>query len=141
MKNKITYLDSKIKAETKTSELSLKEKAIKILNEENGFLELTQEITAQEWHNKSSYYLKRIKEHEFNLGHKVQLWGIKNTNFETGQIEYKKAWICDDCGDVFLKVKYNPEILKIKEFYQMCFEGKLSKLAGEGIGYQIKKLI
>lgn len=121
-------------------EKKIEERINRILNEEDGFLVLTQEMKAREWHDRVNYYLKKIKEHEFNLKHKVQLWGVKNTDFKTGQIEYKKVWICDDCGEVFLKVRYNPEILKIKEFYQMCFDGKLPDLAEEGIKYQINQL-
>lgn len=118
----------------------MKEEKIKrILEEDEGFLCLGDK-TAQEWHDMCYYYLSKIKDHEFENKHIVREYGIVKTNFDTNKKEYRKLYICENCGKVFLKYKYDPELLKIKEFYQMCFDGKLTDLAEMGIHQQVNNL-
>ena len=112
-----------------------KETIKKVLLDEEGFLELTENMTANQWHDTVLFYLNKIKNHEVRLKHTVRLFGMKNTDFSTGEETYKKVWICEDCNKIFLKVKLNPKILEIKEFYQMCYDGGFSDLV-RGHGFR-----
>jgi len=116
-----------------------KEKITELLNDDTGFLEL-EDKTAKQWHDMCSYFLSKIKNHETELKHTVRLWAARKTDFNTNKTMYRKIWICENCNKVFLKCKYDPELLKIKEFYQMCFDGKLIKLAEQEYKEQIKKI-
>ena len=117
-----------------------KQEIKKILNDNDRFLELDNK-GAQEWYSQCSFYLRKIKNHEVELKHTVRLYGVKNKDFNTDREEYRKVWICEDCDKVFLKCKFDPELLKIKEFYQMCYEGQLSNLAEIGLQQQINNLL
>ncbi len=119
--------------------MKILQKVEELLNEDSNFL-LLEDRTADNWHKNISHYLSKIKNHEYENKHIVREFGKITTNYNTGTKEYKKIWICENCSMVFLKVKFDPELLKIKEFYQMCFDGNLPNLAEFGMAEQIKRI-
>jgi len=110
-----------------------KDKIKELLNNTDDFLELTDNTTAEQWHNEINYHLGKIKNHEIGLKHAVRLYGMKKKS------EILKIWVCEDCNKIFCKVKFNPESLHIKEIFQMCYHGGLSDLAENKL-IHIKKL-
>jgi hypothetical protein len=118
---------------------ALLDKATEILKDDDGFLILEPEMTAKEWHNKCSYFLRKIPAHECDMKHIVREFGIVNQDF-AGIKLYKKIWICENCFKVFLKSKYDPEELKMKELYQAAFYAADSSLVKMMIEDQIKDL-
>jgi len=121
---------------TKKQNKTIKERVRKILENDDGFLCLENK-TAEQWHNMCSYYLNKIKDHETTNKHTIREYEMVKTDYNTNKKEYRKLYICEDCGKVFLKCKYDPELLKIKEFYQMCFYSGLSNLAEVGVREQL----